>query len=292
MERRFLWCCPIRVAVWGRLHCQLAPGAAGWLSLLSHPCHLLGGGGHVPWSLPRLRGCVWPSLENRFPARGREEGADEGLVEVKRQTACRPGEIHGDIPWGMNLGGQQDLCSDLCAFWGAHLPWRWLARARRCSPSPCSLLVAFSIGFVPTDASQGDPRGEEGGGRPAPFLLLLLLAHLPPRCSNNNRRAPGAELEGLWLHRSGTGAVFVPGRGCRQISQPQSCGQGSSRGWDHLRRGGCGGGSRAEALRVRAVIPGEQQPRVSSGAPGVPTGVLWVWMWVCGYMNVPVGVCL
>uniref|UniRef100_A0A8B9U6R4 AT-rich interactive domain-containing protein 3 n=1 Tax=Anas zonorhyncha TaxID=75864 RepID=A0A8B9U6R4_9AVES len=217
MERRFLWCCPIRVAVWGRLHCQLAPGAAGWLSLLSHPCHLLGGGGHVPWSLPRLRGCVWPSLENRFPARGREEGTDEGLVEVKRQTACRPGEICGDIPRGMNLGGQQDLCPDLCAFWGAHLPWRWLARARRCSPSPCSLHVAFSIGFVPTDAAQGDPRGEEGGGRPAPFLLLLLPAHLPPRCSNNNRRAPGAELEGLWLHRSGTGAVFVPGRGCRQL---------------------------------------------------------------------------
>lgn len=185
------------VAVWGRLRCRLVPGAAGWLSLLSHPCHLLGRERHVPWSLPRLRGCVWPSLENRFPARGREEGTDEGVVEVKRQTACRPGEICGDIPCGMNLGGQQDLCFDLCAFWGTSLPWRWLARARRCSPSPCSLLVAFSIGFVPTDAARGDPRGEEGGGRPAPFLLLLLPAHLPPRCSNNNRRAPGAELEGV-----------------------------------------------------------------------------------------------
>lgn len=118
-------------------------------------------GGHVPWSLPRLQGCVWPSLENRFPARGREEGTDEGLVEVKRQTACRPGEIRGDIPWGMNLGGQQDLCPDLCAFWGTRLPWRWLARAWRCSPS-FSLLVAFSIGFVPTDAACG---GSPWGGR-------------------------------------------------------------------------------------------------------------------------------
>lgn len=44
---------------------------------------------------------------------GREEGAEEEVVKVKRQNVLCPGEIRGDVPRGMNLGGQQDLCSDL-----------------------------------------------------------------------------------------------------------------------------------------------------------------------------------